>query len=425
MDMQHTVTGRDAWLDKPITELFPKITIEKLLMAIIIIMTLFSRFYILGERVMSHDEVNHVVPSYSLYQGNGYAHDPVTHGPMQFHLVALSYFLLGDSDFSARTPAALFSVATVLFVMLAFRSYLGRIGALIGGLLFTISPYLLFYGRYTRNEAFVALFAVLTVFLMLRYLERGENKYLYGLATVFALQFITKETSFIYLAQFLVFVAFVFIQDAVQHEWKRPSFKWMFVLFTIAAIILLLGAIAVEGVNAKAAPAAAESVAAVAPETQAAAVTLVPAALVVAGIAVALGVIAIALLILGVGWKKLTGVRSFDLLMLAGTLVLPQLTAFPVKMTGVNPIKYDDPVSFSRTAVFLVALLAISTVLGLVWKPRQWLISAGIFYSIYITFYTTFFTNGRGFFTGIIGSLGYWLEQQGVNRGSQPWYYYA
>jgi hypothetical protein len=68
MDMQYTVTGRDAWLDKPVTELFPKITIEKLLMAIIIIMTLFSRFYILGERVMSHDEVNHVVPSYSLYR---------------------------------------------------------------------------------------------------------------------------------------------------------------------------------------------------------------------------------------------------------------------------------------------------------------------------------------------------------------------
>ncbi|HNB54938.1 MAG TPA: hypothetical protein PK530_23515, partial [Anaerolineales bacterium] len=28
------------------------------------------------------------------------------------------------------------------------------------------------------------------------------------------------------------------------------------------------------------------------------------------------------------------------------------------------------------------------------------------------------------FFTGIVGSLGYWLEQQGVQRGSQPWYYY-
>ena len=38
--------------------------------------------------------------------------------------------------------------------------------------------------------------------------------------------------------------------------------------------------------------------------------------------------------------------------------------------------------------------------------------------------YTSLFTNGFGFMTGLVGSLGYWLEQQGVNRGSQPWYYY-
>jgi DNA-binding beta-propeller fold protein YncE len=54
-----------------------------------------------------------------------------------------------------------------------------------------------------------------------------------------------------------------------------------------------------------------------------------------------------------------------------------------------------------------------------------WWKAAALFYSIYIFLYTTIFTNGNGFFTGIIGSLGYWLEQQGVNRGSQPWYFYS
>ncbi|MBI3161047.1 MAG: SMP-30/gluconolactonase/LRE family protein, partial [Chloroflexi bacterium] len=38
--------------------------------------------------------------------------------------------------------------------------------------------------------------------------------------------------------------------------------------------------------------------------------------------------------------------------------------------------------------------------------------------------YTTVFTNADGFFTGAIGSLGYWIVQQDVERGSQPWYYY-
>ncbi len=58
------------------------------------------------------------------------------------------------------------------------------------------------------------------------------------------------------------------------------------------------------------------------------------------------------------------------------------------------------------------------------WRPRFWLVNAAIFYAVFIVFYTTFFTNGRGFLTGLVGSLGYWLTQQGVQRGSQPWYFY-
>ncbi len=93
---------------------------------------------------MSHDEVNHVVPSYDLYQGRGYSHDPVTHGPLQFHLLAASYFLFGDTDFSSRIPSALFSITTIAFVLFAWRRFLGRTGALLAGLFFLISPFLLF-----------------------------------------------------------------------------------------------------------------------------------------------------------------------------------------------------------------------------------------------------------------------------------------
>lgn len=105
---------------------------------------------------MSHDEVNHVVPGYSLYRGTGYAYDPVTHGPLQFHLLALSYFVLGDSDFSSRVPAVLFSIATIVVVVFGFRRYLGRTGALIAGFLFLISPFMLFYGRYTGMRCLAA-----------------------------------------------------------------------------------------------------------------------------------------------------------------------------------------------------------------------------------------------------------------------------
>src|SRR5512137_2656137 len=106
-----------SWLDKPVFKQFPNFSIEKLLIVLILAAAVFTRFYDLGARVMAHDEVNHVVPSFDLYEGRGYRHDPVTHGPMQMELVALSYFLLGDNDFSSRVPAALFSVAVIAFIL--------------------------------------------------------------------------------------------------------------------------------------------------------------------------------------------------------------------------------------------------------------------------------------------------------------------
>ena len=54
-----------------------------------------------------------------------------------------------------------------------------------------------------------------------------------------------------------------------------------------------------------------------------------------------------------------------------------------------------------------------------------WLQIMGSFWLIQIVFFTTFLTNIRnGLATGIVGSLGYWLAQQEVARGGQPWYYY-
>ena len=77
-----------------------------------------------------------------------------------------------------------------------------------------------------------------------------------------------------------------------------------------------------------------------------------------------------------------------------------------------------------RLAALFGAFAAVSVAIGWWWKRRVWLIATAIFLGITIPFFTTFFTNGVGLGTGFVGSLGYWLEQQGVKRGSQPIYYY-
>lgn len=408
------------WLNRPLLKDPEKFfNIENLLVFLVIVLAIASRFIMVGERVMSHDEVNHVVPAYDLYQGRGYRHDPVTHGPFQFHLLALSYFLFGDNDTSARVPAAVFSIAAVCFVLFAYRRFLGRTGALIAGVLFVISPYMLFYGRYTRNEAFIQLLGVVMLYAMLRYFETGNRSAMFLFTVSTVVHFTTKETSFIYTAQALIFLVFMFLVEVRRMLRHKPGRYNRFLIFLSTAMVCIILALAIAVVKTEPpGQAGTEPV-----KTGLTPIQQVEEALLLTGALVG-GLAALFSLAKDIGWNQIKGLRSFSLLVVTGSLVLPMLSPFPVSMLGWNPLDYSSSASIGRTAVFVVSFFVIGTAIGWWWNPRLWLINALLFYSIFTVLYTTFFTNGFGFFTGMVGSLGYWLSQQGVERGSQPWYYY-
>ncbi|MEN6434898.1 MAG: flippase activity-associated protein Agl23, partial [Anaerolineaceae bacterium] len=218
--MENSTPTHESWLDHSLSSILPRWNVRTLIIIVILVLAVISRFAMLGVRTMSHDEVNHVVPSYDLFQGKGYRHDPITHGPFQFHIIALTYFLFGDSDFTSRVPAAIFSVAAVAFVMIGFRKYLGNAGSLIGGLLFLISPYMLFYGRYTRNEAFIELFGVVLLYGILRYLDKGDHLSLFLVTGATVMHFIVKETAYIYTAQALLFIGLLFLENVTRVHWN-------------------------------------------------------------------------------------------------------------------------------------------------------------------------------------------------------------
>ena len=173
--MQTPDENNRPWLDRPLFSGVPNLSIEVFIFGLIVALTIFSRVYNLGERVMSHDESLHVYFSWLFSQGQGYQHSPMMHGPLQFHLLALTYFLFGDSDFTARLPHALASILTVIMLW-KWRRFLGRGGTLVAAGLMLISPFMLYYGRYARNEALAALFGVLTLYAILRFLESGQKR---------------------------------------------------------------------------------------------------------------------------------------------------------------------------------------------------------------------------------------------------------
>jgi 4-amino-4-deoxy-L-arabinose transferase-like glycosyltransferase len=498
-----------SWLDRPLrlltTASVAKLNWDIVIFSVLLMLAIASRFYMLEPRVMSHDETSHVYFSWKLYHGDGFQHDPMMHGPLQFHLVALSFLLFGDNDFTARIPAALFSIATVMF-MWNFRRYLGRLGALAAAVMFLISPYMLYYGRYVRNEAFVALFGVMTIWATLRYMETGQKRYILWLTGAIVLHFTAKETSYIYTAQLLLFLGLFFVVRLLRLKWPNEEARIPFLIslgsglvFGVAAFLtsrlvtsqtetLEQGAESVKGTASQTGPLVFYLLAVLAllvsfyfliaghhrPRLSPQQKQYIILALV--GIPVALGIsliygysglrgstivtrlveyaaapglsqragaIPYILIVVGVAFIPAAALlycgyllgqalgrvwpfgreRSFDLLMLVGTLILPTLSAFLIKL-------YADPnaadlANVTLMTVILLPMLALSAGLGAGWSQRLWLTNAGLYYGIFTVLYTTFFTNIAGFFTGIVGSLGYWMAQQAVQRGSQPWFYYA
>ncbi|MBM4430384.1 MAG: TIGR03663 family protein, partial [Chloroflexi bacterium] len=121
--------------------------------------------------------------------------------------------------------------------------------------------------------------------------------------------------------------------------------------------------------------------------------------------------------------RSLKELPAFDIVLLLATLALPLFTPVVVEALGANPLDYSQA-GMTRSTVIVLGLLAISAGIGWWWNRKVWLVSAGIYYAIFILFYTTLFTNARGLATGMVGMLGYWLSQQEVARGGQPWYYF-
>ena len=128
-------------------------------------------------------------------------------------------------------------------------------------------------------------------------------------------------------------------------------------------------------------------------------------------------------------WDFLNRQPIFDVLIVLGTLIFPWLAAFPVYWAGYNLENYNSQTTEGYDTIVaslwaMAPFIAVAVAVGLAWNWKRWLPVGVIFVGTFAFFFTTVFSNSDGIITGMVGSLGYWLEQQGVRRGSQPQYYY-
>ncbi len=372
---------------------------ERSAYAVIVLFAAGLRLWDLGARSLNHDESLHVTYSWYLYMGRGYQHDPMMHGPFQFFMNAgLWKFLTflssapilnnfahwGPSDYTARLSYALFGTAFVLLPLL-LRSYIGRAGALFAALFIAFSPVIVYFNRFARGDTYMTIWTLGIVVCIWLYLRDRRNLYLYLIAGLLALSFATKETTFLTTAMFLIFLDLLLAWEFTEQmrskadPRQQSAAQWALIFVCLVPVAWLIAITWPLTEKARA------------------------------------------------RWKLDEWPVSGDLLIIVGTLAGVQFAAAVQMLPFIGDKGYYRDVvghedTLMKMSVFL--FLVVATYIGLLWRPRTWLIAAGIFYVIYVLLYTTFFTNMGGFWSGIWGSFDYWLQQQHVQRGSQPVYYY-
>lgn len=446
-----------------------QLDLEKTIYLVIFILALITRFWGIGDRVVSHDESLHTQYSYQYFNGEGYQHTPLMHGPTLFHATALSFWIFGDNDASARIPVAILGSILVLLPYF-LRDWIGKAGAILASILLLISPYITYYSRYIRHDIYIIVAAVIVFIAIQYYLRRRKDKYIWWFAVGLGLMFATMETAYIYVAIFGSFLVLSLFAKVITSDWFRdtwPRLRKPLALVLLALVLFLAGYIGQrlaprvltdsslatdvatdEGFAAN----PDEVIASDAGEEQVPASETIFRWVQIGGLLILAG----GLFLTANSMRPfIDDYPEFDLVVLFTTLTLPTATAFLIILAGGDPLAYtlktcqlagqetmspaqlfiarvlnatclseflSSPVALS--AVFLVLTLVVSVLVGLWWNRRRWLIAAIIFHGIFLLFFTSLFTNPSGWASGMIGSLGYWLEQQEVQRANQPWYFY-
>jgi uncharacterized protein (TIGR03663 family) len=228
-----------GFLDRPLFSAF-RINWQGVILLLIVLTLVFTRLWDLGNRSYSHDESTHAWESWKLITGQGYQHNPIYHGPFLYHVTAFVFALLGVNDATARLGAALFAVAVVLLVW-PLRRWLGRAGALFAMLLLTISPTMMYRGRFIRHDIFVMLPAIVMMIGFFKYLEDRKERWLYIIAAALSLAFCGKAVGFVYGAIFGSFwVLYLVVQWVRTRQPIRdmPSFDLVVLLGTLALPML-------------------------------------------------------------------------------------------------------------------------------------------------------------------------------------------
>ena len=186
------------------------------ILIVLFISIILSRLIRLGFKPPMHDECMFYFYAHLLAKTGNYDYMPILHGPFLLDLNALVYILLGATEFTIRLMAALLGIILFGWVW-GMRKYLGEKGTIFTIIFFILSPTIMFYSRFLRNDIPLEFNILGALYCFLKFIEKGKGSALFGSILFCTLAFCTKENSLFFFFTSFVFLSLLFLCDVIQN----------------------------------------------------------------------------------------------------------------------------------------------------------------------------------------------------------------
>ena len=433
-------------------------SLEWWLWAGVLVLAAALRFWGLGDKPLHHDESMHAYFSLAFAENPAsYSYNPLLHGPFQFHAEGLMFAIIlglqtifvhgvvGNpwiNDATARIVPALFGIGIVA-LPLGLRRELGRTAALTAAFLLAVSPTFVYFSRFLREDIYFNFFMFAMVVTAVRFAHSRQLGWFAALFASTVLAYATFEGIYLTLAIFGSFLAILLVWELavpVANLLPAELTHRERLFFSRAGLLALLGVIG--GLVGMVALKIVESLSNYINASQAnqnrsdAWVTNLENV----SVAVLLyGSILVALLVIGtLLWRmyyedvqaNLNQIRAPE----EGESALEAEGRY-YRVETVDRI-LTAPSGWIRAIAdrfdreqqpLLYTLFSTSWTYWFVAFVVSWVIFAALYWTIpgpsgVVSTWAQGFQQGIGH--GIWQGLYYWIEQQNVDRGAQPFYYY-
>ncbi len=192
----------------------PWFTVEVLFYGLIISLGLALRLWNLGHYPLSNSEALPSLLAFQLAGGDTLPTD-IVYSPLLVSLNSLIFFLIHESDASARLSTVIFGTALIL-LPLTLRRQLGPLVCLLASALLAISPVAIFLSRTINSEITVTAGALMMLAGLFNWAEDGRQRWLYLLTGGLAVLLTAGPLAYTML---VIFTLIILIQLTYFKDW--------------------------------------------------------------------------------------------------------------------------------------------------------------------------------------------------------------